>query len=202
MTELPKKIILSPYAYIKSLMYFQQYSNSFTSKSEHRFAYGLFIGYEDDEIYVTEFVPIQSFKDYYILFENDFDLIFTFIEKLNREYYDDEFPEYVIGWGRNSLYNGLEPTYFDKKNHLLFQLGIERNSFFLIFDYEELSIGNGIAAYKFKDNFILSAIISQTEEINYRFSKDVLIEDLIDLAIEIEERRKNREPLIKGINEV
>ena len=111
-----KKILISPIAYIKSLMYFQTYTNEFIQESEFKFAYGLFLGYIEEEINITDFVPIRAFNKEYIKFENNFDTIFEKVDILNREYYHDDFPEYILGWGRNSLYNELEPNLIDKQN--------------------------------------------------------------------------------------
>ncbi|MHA1149873.1 MAG: hypothetical protein ACTSR8_16680 [Promethearchaeota archaeon] len=193
-----KKIIISPTAYIKSLMYFQRFTNEFMDKSEFRFAYGLFLGYIEDEYLITDFIPLKDFNKEYIRFDKDFDKIFENVDLLNREYYDDQYPEYILGWGRNSLYNELEPTQIDKENHLYFQTSINPNSFLWIFDMGDLSIGYGFNIFQFKDDFKTLNKVSELVELRTDFAKDVLIEDLIQLAITIEEKRKNKAPLLKG----
>ena len=148
-----------------------------------------------------DFVPIRSFDKEFIKFEKEFDTIFEKVDLLNREYYDDEFPEYILGWGRNSLYNELEPNLIDKKNHLYFQSATNPNSFFMIFDHVDLSIGLGFTLYTFKDEFKSINIASELIELRSNFSKDVLLDDLVELAITIEEKRKTKEPLLKGLEE-
>lgn len=196
-----KKIIISPTAYIKSLMYFQRFTNQFMDPSEFKFAYGLFLGYIEEEYMITDFIPLKAFGKEYIQFDKEFDNIFENADTLNKEYYDDQYPEYILGWGRNSLYNELEPTQIDKKNHLYFQSAVNPNSFFWIFDVGDLAIGYGFNIYQFKDDFKTINITSDVIEVRSDFSKDVLIEDLVQLAITIEERRKSKEPLMKGYKE-
>lgn len=194
------KIIVYPTAYIKSLMYFQRFTNKFLDATQLKFAYGLFLGYVEETLVITDFIPLKEFNQQYIDFE-EYDDVFYKIEQLNNQYYDEQYPEYILGWGRNSLYNDLEPTEIDKKNHLLFQTAINPQSFFWVFSHEELTIGYGFDIYRFKDEFLSINQTSELTQLKVEFAKDVYIDEIIQLAIDIEEKRKKKEPLMKGLEE-
>ena len=99
------------------------------------------------------------------------------------------------------LYNELEPNLIDKQNQVYFQSAMNPDGFFMIFDHVDLSIGLGFTLYTFKDDFKTINIASDLIEIRANFSKDVLIDDLVDLAITIEEKRKKKEPLLQGLED-
>ena len=201
MTE--TKIEISPIAYIKSLMYFQRFANDFIHENTFKVAYGLLRGFidVDKKMYIEDFIPIKDFEKEYIIFE-EYERIFENIERLDKEYDDDEYPEYILGWARNALYDNLEPTLIDKKNQLIFQTAIHPRSFFWIFDHDSLAIGDGFSLYAFKDDIKAINIISELIEVSYNFTSDVYFDDIVQLAINIEEKRKNKEILIKGIEEI
>ena len=197
------KIIISPLTYIKSIMYFQRFSSDLLEEGDYKFAYALLLGFIDNienEILITDFIPIKNFDVNYIKFEQ-YDKLFENIEKLNQEFSDDELPEYILGWARNSIHNDLEPTIFDKENHILFQTAIHPNSVFWIFNFDNLMVDDGFRLFSFKDDFKIINITSELIELNYSFSKEVYFDDLVQIAIDIEEKRKNKEVLIKGLEE-
>jgi hypothetical protein len=197
------KIIISPIAYIKSLMYFQRFSSEYINESEQKFAFGLLLGFIDDfenETLITDFIPIKDFGDEYLKFSK-FNTFFESIEKLNQEYNDEEYPEYIVGWARNSLFNDLEPTIFDKENHLLFLTSIHSKSVFWIFNFDNLMVDDGFRLFSFKEDFKIVNITSELIELSYNFSKEVSFDDIVQIAIDIEEKRKLQETLIKGEQE-
>lgn len=197
------KIIITPTAYIKSLMYFQRFSSEFLNEEDFKFSYALLVGYLNPfkkKKYITDFVPIKEYNKEYIDFKKD-SLIFEKIDKVNLDYDDDEFPEYVLGWARNSLHNDIEPTDIDKENHLLFQTAIEPQALFWVFNYDNLMIDDGFRLYIFDDDFKSINVVTNLTELKYNFSNKVFLDDLIDLAIDIEEKRKTKRVVIKGIEE-
>lgn len=197
------KLIISPIAYIKSLMYFQRFSSDFIESSSFKFAYGLLIGFIDPfdkSINVEDFIPLKEFEDKQVRFK-EYDTIFTQVNKLNEEHDDEEYPEYILGWARNSVEDDIEPTLVDKENHLFFQTAINPRAFFWVFNHENLAIDLGFRLYAFEEDFKQINITSKLKELSYTFSKDVYLDDFIQLAIEIELKRKNSEPLLKGRKE-
>ncbi len=201
MSSEQKKIIVSPLAYIKSLMYFQRFSSEFIEEKQFKLAYGILLGFVDvdNTIYIDDFVPLKAFDREFLRF-NTHEKIFEIIEKINKEHYDEEFPEYVIGWARNCINGSLETSVIDKKNHLLFQ-NLQTNALFWIFDFGNLSIDSGFKLFSFKDDFKECNISSELYELNFEFSKNINIDDLVKVAIEIEEKRKTREQLLRGLEE-
>lgn len=198
-----KKILISPLAYIKSIMYFQRFTSDYINEKEFKFAYGLLLGYVDDHektIEIEDFIPYKDYNKEYIIFEK-YEKIFGEIEKLNVKYDEDEFPQFILGWARNSLYDNDEPTIFDKKNQILFQTAINPDGFFWIFDYENLAIGNGFELHAFKNDIKVINITSELISLRYEFSKDIYLDEIVQLAVDIEEKRKNNEILIKGLEE-
>ncbi len=196
-------IVVSPMAYIKSLMYFQRFTSEFVNEDDFKFAYGLLIGYVDpfdNSTNIEDFIPIKDFDKEYIKFRK-FDTIFENIDKLNVEFNDDEYPEYILGWARNSLHDDLDPTIFDKKNHLFFQTAINPKSVAWIFNFENLTIDYGFRLYAFKNDVKELTITSELKELKYKMSKNVNFDEFVEIAIDIEEKRKNSEVLIKGIEE-
>ncbi len=135
MSSEQKKIIVSPLAYIKSLMYFQRFSSEFIEEKQFKLAYGILLGFVDvdNTIYIDDFVPLKAFDREFLRF-NTHEKIFEKKEKINKEHYDEEFPEYVIGWARNCINGSLETSVIDKKNHLLFQ-NLQTNALFWIFGF-------------------------------------------------------------------
>lgn len=196
------KLIVSPIAYLKNLMFFQRFTSEFVKDTEFKFAYGLLLGFVDvdNTMTIENFVPIKPFDKEYIAFKK-FEKVFNDLDDLNKKHYDQEFPEYILGWARNTLYNNFEPTLFDKQNQLLFQTAIHPKSVFWIFDFENLAIETGIKVFRFKGDFKEFNITSEFETVNFEFSKNVSIDELIRIAIEMEDKRKNKEVLIKGIEE-
>ncbi len=195
------KINISLIAYLKSLMYFQRFTNDSIDKKDYKFAYGLLKGFidVDNELYIEDFIPIKNFNDQYVIFEEQ-DIIFKHLQEIDEEYSKDEYPEYILGWARNSVHNDLEPSLIDKKNQILFQ-NTNPRSFFWIFDNESLAIGDGIKLFAFKDDFKTINMTSELTELSYTFSKDAYFDEIVQLAIEIEEKRKSKEILIRGIEE-
>jgi len=145
------KVVVSPIAYLKNLMFFQRFTSEFVNVSEFKFAYGLLLGFVDidNTINIEDFVPIKPFEKEYLVFKK-FEKIFNDLEEINKSHYDQEFPEYVLGWSRNTLYNNFEPSLFDKQNQMLFQTSIHPKSVFWIFDFENLAIETGIKVFQFK----------------------------------------------------
>jgi len=184
-------------------MYFQRFSSEYMDENDFKFSYALLVGYLNPfkkKTYISDFVPIKEFNKEYINFKKD-PLIFEKIAKVNLDYDDEEFPEFVIGWARNSLYNDLEPTEIDKENHIVFQTAIEPQALFWVFNYDNLMIDDGFRLYIFDDDFKSINIASELAELKYNFSNKVFLDDLIDLAIDIEEKRKTKKIVIKGIEE-
>jgi hypothetical protein len=184
-------------------MYFQRFSSDYINEEENTFAYALLFGFIDNvenETLITDLIPIKDFGEEYIKF-GKYDKLFEYIEKLNQKYSDDELPEYVLGWARNSIHNELEPTVFDKENHIIFQTSIHPNSVFWIFNFDNLMVDDGFRLFSFKDDFKAINITSKLIELNYKFSKEVYFDDLVQVAIDIEEKRKNKDILIRGIEE-
>ena len=197
------KIIISPIAYIKSILYFQRFTSEFISEENFKSSYALLVGFIDPlekETVITDFVPIKDFQDKYIDFTKD-TLVLEKIAKVNHDFDDDEFPEYVLGWARNTVMNDLEPITIDKKNHLIFQTAIDPQAIFWIFNYDNLMIDDGFRLYSFQENFKSINLVSELKELRYDFSKNVYFDDLMDLAIQMEEKRKSKKILIKGIGE-
>ncbi len=196
-------VIVSTTAYIKSLMYFLRFSSEFIKVENFNYAYGLLIGYfseKDEEVHVTNFIPFKDFSKEYVSFEK-LPFIYDNIEELNREYAGEIKPKQVIGWARNSVYNSLEPTLFDKRNHLLFQISIHPKCFFWIFNMYNLVVDDGFRLYTFKEDFKVINITSNLIKMKYQFSNEVDFDDLVQTAIIMEEQRKIKEPLITGIEE-
>lgn len=198
-----ESILISPIAYIKSLMYFQQFASEHVNEQDYKFACGLLMGYidpYDHSLNIENFIPIKDFDKEYIKFEK-YDGIFEDIIQLNKEYFDEEYPEYILGWARNDIYDNIEPNLIDKKNHLFFQSAINPHSIFWIFNHENLAVDDGYKIYHFKEDFKQTNITSELEESSYEYTKEVSIEEFMDLAIQIEEKRKNGEKLMKGMDE-
>ena len=184
-------------------MYFQRFSSEFMDEEEFKFSYALLVGYLNPfkkKTYISDFVPIKEYNKEYVNFKKE-TLIFEKIAKVNLDYDDEEYPEFVIGWARNSLYNDLEPTEIDKENHIVFQTAVEPQALFWVFNYDNLMIDDGFRLYIFDDNFKSINIASDLAELKYNFSNKVFLDDLIDLAIDIEEKRKTKKIVIKGIEE-
>ena len=197
------RISISPIAYIKSLMYFQRFSSEFIGEENFKFSYALLVGYLNPfkkKTYITDFVPIKEYNKENINFKKD-PFIFEKIAKVNLDYDDEEFPEFVIGWARNSLYNDLEPTDIDKQNHLVFQTAIEPQALFWVFNYDNLMIDDGFRLYIFDDDFKSINMVTPLAELKYNFSNKVFLDELIEIAINIEEKRKTKAIVIKGIEE-
>ncbi|MHA1293552.1 MAG: hypothetical protein ACTSQJ_12915 [Promethearchaeota archaeon] len=194
------KVIIAPLAYIKSLMYFQRFSNEFMDEKEYKFAYGLLLGFfnEQGSVCIDDFVPIKEFEKEYLRFKK-FDKIFEYVNQLNNRYNNDEFPLYIMGWARNSIYNDINPNIIDKENHLFFQTAIEPKSILWIFNIDNLTIDDGFKIYTFKGDFKTINISSELIEIKYEFSKEIYFDELVQIAIDIEKKRKNSEIIIKGI---
>lgn len=198
-----QKVIISSIAYIKSLMYFQRFSSEFIDEDKFKIAYALLIGYidpVDNNIYIEQFIPLKSFEDQYVIFE-DYETLFSQINELNKNYYDEEFPSYILGWARNSIFHEFEPSLIDKENHLIFQTAINPDAFFWVFDHENLTIGNGIKLHRFKEDFKVINITSKLQELRYNLSENVYLDELVSIAVDLEEKRKNKEIIIKGIEE-
>ncbi len=197
------KVVISPLAYIKSLMYFQRFSSEYIDEKENKFAIGLLLGFIDDyenETLITDFIPIRDFNEEYIKFKK-YNKLFEHIEKLNQEFSDEELPEYILGWARNSIHNDLEPTVFDKENHIFFQTAIHPKCLFWIFNFDNLIVDDGFRLYSFKEDFKTINITSELIELRYGFAKEVYFDDLVQIAIDLEDKRKSKEILIKGIEE-
>lgn len=202
MEETPQSTLsVAPLAYIKSLMYFQRFSSDYINQNEFKIAYGLLLGFRDVDgvLFIEDFIPYNHYNKQFVIFEEKAQLIKK-IKDLNLKYDDDEFPSYILGWARNAIDDSREPTLIDKKNHNFFQ-AIRKNSFFWIFNYTDLAIDYGIKVYEFEDDYKAVNIISQLKEKAFSFSKNVYIEDIINLAIEMEDKRKNNEIIIEGIEE-
>ncbi len=201
MSSEQKKIVVSPLAYIKSLMYFQRFSSEFIEEKEFKLAYALLLGFVDidDTIYIDDFVPLKDFDREFLRFDKH-ERIFEIIEKTNKEHYNEELPEYVLGWARNCVNGTLEPSVIDKKNHLLFQ-SIQTNALFWIFDFGNLSVDTGFKLFNFKDDFKERNISSELQDLNFEFSKTANIDELVKIAIQIETKRKTRELLLRGLEE-
>ncbi|MFO8017382.1 MAG: hypothetical protein R6U96_02005 [Promethearchaeia archaeon] len=202
MEETPQSTLsLSPLAYIKSLMYFQRFSSKFIDENQFKMAYGLLLGYTDiDGITVIEdFIPYKQFKKQHIIFKEKHRLIKK-IKKLNLKYDDEEFPSYIVGWARNSIDDTRETTLIDKKNHIFFQ-AIHKNSFFWIFNFGDLTIDYGIKIHEFQEDYKSVNVTTELTELPFTFSKNIYIEDIINLGIEMEDKRDHDEPLIEGIEE-
>ncbi len=197
------KLIISPIAYIKSLMYFQRFSSEFLDEKEYKYSYGLLLGFIDDfenETLITDFIPIKEFGKEFIKFDK-YSKLYENIENLNQEFSNDEYPEYIIGWARNTLNDDFEPTVFDKENHIRFINSIHQKSILWVFNFNNLMVDDGFRIYSFKSDFKVINITSELFELSYKFSNDINFEDLVQLAVEIEEKRKTKEILIKGISE-
>lgn len=192
---------IAPLAYIKSLMYFQRFSSDYIDENDFKIAYGLLLGFKDVDgvLVVEDFIPYSHFNQEYVIFEEKA-LLITKIKNLNLKYNDDEFPSYILGWARNAIDDSREPTLIDKKNHNFFQ-AIRKNSFFWIFNYTDLAIDYGIKIYEFEEDYKAINLTSNLREKSFSFSKSVYIEDIINFAIEMEDKRKNNEILIEGIEE-
>lgn len=192
---------VSPFAYIKSLIYFQRFSSEYIEENQFKLAYALLLGFKDVDgvLVIEDFIPYRQFEDHHIVFKQN-DQLVKDIKNLNLKYDDEEYPSYILGWARNTVNDSREPTLIDKKNHIFFQ-ALRKNSFFWIFNYRDLSIDYGMKIYQFVDDYKAVNLTSELRALPFTFSKNVYIEEIINLAIEMEDKRKYDERLIEGIKE-
>jgi hypothetical protein len=192
------EVKLDPIAYLKLLMYFLRFSNQITNKEESRIAYGLLLGYknEENQTVVSDFFPIKNSGINFLDFE-DFPKMFDYLEKYNEKYDDDQYPEYIVGWARNSKKLGIKTSILDKKNHLYFQsLGFPR-SIVIIFNCDNLAFDDGFTILQFEGDFKEINIMSNFTIVKWEYSDFFELDDVIDILMKILTSFKSRSILIK-----
>jgi len=192
------EVKLDPIAYLKLLMYFLRFSNQTTTKEDSRIAYGLLLGYKNEEnkIIVSDFFPIKNSGIIFLDFE-EYPKLFDYLEKYNEKYDDDEYPEYIIGWARNSKKLGIKTTILDKKNHLYFQsLGFPP-SIVIIFNCDNLAFDDGFTIFRLEGDLKEINMMSDFTTVRWEYSDFFELDDILDIILKIINSISSKSILIK-----
>ena len=196
------EVKLDPIAYLKLLMYFLRFSNQTTTKEDSRIAYGLLLGYKNEEnkIIVSDFFPIKNSGIIFLDFE-EYPKLFDYLEKYNEKYDDDEYPEYIIGWARNSKKLGIKTTILDKKNHLYFQsLGFPP-SIVIIFNCDNLAFDDGFTIFRLEGDLKEINMMSDFTTVRWEYSDFFELDDILDIILKIINSISSKSILIKDMED-